>query len=96
MSNLHPALAVRGDLLQTPSPTTLDVQQQVVVSVAGDGRILDVDPVESDAGRSAVETADEVVHLDRSQRLLPGLIDTHIHAPQWPQLGTGLDIGLEQ
>ena len=96
MSNSHPALAVRGNLLQTPSPTTLDVQEQVVVAVAGDGRILGVEPAGSDAGRSAVETADEVVHLGHSQRLLPGLIDTHIHAPQWPQLGTGLDIGLEQ
>jgi guanine deaminase len=28
--------------------------------------------------------------------LLPGLIDTHIHAPQWPQLGTGLDLPLEK
>ncbi len=28
--------------------------------------------------------------------LLPGLIDTHVHAPQWPQLGTGLDLPLER
>ncbi|NBU96572.1 MAG: guanine deaminase, partial [Actinobacteria bacterium] len=28
--------------------------------------------------------------------LMPGLVDTHIHAPQWPQLGVGLDLGLER
>ena len=28
--------------------------------------------------------------------LLPGLVDLHIHAPQWPQLGTGLDLPLER
>jgi guanine deaminase len=28
--------------------------------------------------------------------LLPGLIDSHNHAPQWPQLGTGLDLPLEK
>jgi guanine deaminase len=27
--------------------------------------------------------------------LLPGLIDLHNHAPQWPQLGTALDVPLE-
>ena len=31
-----------------------------------------------------------------SQRVLPGLVDLHIHAPQWPQLGTGLDLPLER
>jgi len=28
--------------------------------------------------------------------LLPGLVDLHVHAPQWPQLGTGLDLPLER
>ena len=28
--------------------------------------------------------------------LLPGLVDCHIHAPQWPQLGTVMDLSLEQ
>ncbi|MFP5489549.1 MAG: amidohydrolase family protein, partial [Acidimicrobiia bacterium] len=28
--------------------------------------------------------------------LIPGLVDTHFHAPQWPQLGTGLDLPLER
>ncbi|MFN8632092.1 MAG: amidohydrolase family protein [Chloroflexota bacterium] len=28
--------------------------------------------------------------------LLPGFVDLHVHAPQWPQLGTGLDLPLER
>ena len=28
--------------------------------------------------------------------LIPGLVDLHVHAPQWPQLGTGLDLPLER
>jgi guanine deaminase len=36
------------------------------------------------------------VVLPEGSFLLPGLIDTHIHAPQWPQLGTGLDLPLER
>jgi guanine deaminase len=83
-------------LLQTPRPNLLEVRGRTVVSVAEDGTILGVDPDESDAGRAALESATHTVRLRPPQRLLPGLIDTHIHAPQWPQLGTGLDIPLER
>ena len=33
--------------------------------------------------------------LPESQVLLPGFVDLHIHAPQWPQSGTALDRPLE-
>jgi guanine deaminase len=39
------------------------------------------------AGRLTAFADDEV--------LLPGLVDLHIHAPQFPQLGTALDVPLE-
>lgn len=32
-----------------------------------------------------------VIHLTNSQILIPGLIDTHIHAPQYPNVGLGSD-----
>ena len=28
------------------------------------------------------------------QFVMPGLVDTHIHAPQYPNAGKGLDVGL--
>ena len=91
-----PALAVSGTLLQTPTPTVLETREQAVVVVSDDGTIIGVETAESDAGRSALGAAAQTVTLQPTQRLLPGLIDTHIHAPQWPQLGTGLDIPLER
>jgi hypothetical protein len=36
------------------------------------------------------------VATDPGSVLLPGVIDLHVHAPQWPQLGTGLDLPLEE
>lgn len=33
----------------------------------------------------------EVVKLKSNQLLIPGLIDTHIHAPQYPNCGLGYD-----
>lgn len=34
--------------------------------------------------------------MSESQFLLPGFIDTHIHAPQYPNIGLGLDKPLLQ
>lgn len=72
--------------MQTPQRGELQVLQNVVIDVDERGTITAVGdrpgPVTHDFG-------DETV-------LLPGLIDTHLHAPQWPQLGTGLDMPLEQ
>jgi guanine deaminase len=35
-----------------------------------------------------------VYHLDKGEFLMPGLIDTHIHAPQYPNAGLGYDMQL--
>jgi guanine deaminase len=37
-----------------------------------------------------------LVTLGSGEYLLPGMIDLHVHAPQWPQLGKALDLPLEQ
>ncbi|KAF4520214.1 hypothetical protein B566_EDAN009939, partial [Ephemera danica] len=34
---------------------------------------------------------ENVVTLSYGQFLMPGLVDTHIHAPQFPNLGLGYD-----
>ena len=36
------------------------------------------------------------MQLAPQQFLLPGFVDTHIHAPQYPNAGTGLDLPLLQ
>jgi len=72
--------------MQTPVRGELQVLQNVVIDVDTNGTITAVShregPVTHDLGEGAL--------------LLPGLVDTHIHAPQWPQLGTGLDLPLEE
>lgn len=80
---------VRGTLMQTPSPERLEVDD-VVVTVGDDGVVQSVDRA-VDAPHARVDR-----DLGPDAVLLPGLVDTHLHAPQWPQLGTGLDLPLEQ
>lgn len=44
---------------------------------------------------SSAKHADvELVQLNKRQFLMPGFIDTHIHAPQFAQNGLGLDMEL--
>jgi guanine deaminase len=81
-------LTVRATIMQTPSPDRLEVLGDRLVTVADDGAI----------GTVRAATADDIadVTLGADVVLVPGMIDTHLHAPQWPQLGTGLDLPLER
>ena len=40
--------------------------------------------------------AGKLEQLSPQEYLLPGLVDTHVHAPQWPQLGKALDRPLDE
>ena len=88
-------MVVVGTVMHTPTHRELQVLEHVAV-VVRNGVIAEVLPASSREAVEACEAADEVVRLGARERLLPGLIDTHNHAPQWPQLGTGLDIPLEK
>lgn len=81
-------MKIRGTILHTPERGRLEVLEDRVVSTDPLGVITSVVPYTSDCQPD--------VELGKSVALLPGLVDTHIHAPQWPQLGTGLDEPLEK
>ena len=96
MSEVAAHHVVAGTIFQTPFADRLEVLNDVVVSVDRDGVIVGVFAASSIDGKAAIAGATNVFRLSSTERLLPGLIDTHVHAPQWPQLGSGLDLGLEQ
>lgn len=79
---------VRASIMQTPLPDSFEVLHDQFIEIGIDGRIETV--------RDA--TADDVadVVLGDDHVLIPGMVDTHLHAPQWPQLGTGLDLPLDR
>ncbi len=91
-------LAVAGTLMQTPAPDRIAVTD-AVVEVDDAGMVAAVHDRSTAggaaAGRAALDSAAERVDLAEGTLLMPGLVDLHIHAPQWPQLGTGLDLPLE-
>ena len=87
---------VTGTVLHTPVVGELEVIENAVVVIDDAGVISAVLGAGTPEADSAVAAASQIIRLSAKERLLPGLVDTHIHAPQWPQLGTGLDIPLDR
>ena len=70
----------------------------VLIAVGADGVIIDLArPDESRYGDmlAAAKAAGTLVEMPEGTWLLPGFVDLHIHAPQYPQLGSALDVPLE-
>ena len=87
---------IEGRVMQTPSPERLDVIERAVIEVDDHGVIMAVEDAATDAGRAILRSGSEHITTSPGSVLIPGLVDLHVHAPQWPQLGTGLDLPLER
>jgi guanine deaminase len=90
-----PAFAIRGPLFHTPRRGQLQALDDALVEVGNAGTILAVGPA-TPARMATLRAAGCLTELGEGEYLLPGLVDLHIHAPQWPQLGRALDVPLEQ
>ena len=87
---------VSARLMQTPAPDRLQVIEDAVIEVDESGLIMSVDSAGSEAGRRLLRSGTGHIDTAPGTVLIPGLVDLHVHAPQWPQLGTGLDLPLER
>jgi guanine deaminase len=91
--------AFLGTALHAPVRGQLEVLRGALIIVDRNGRIRAVHRDGSpDVGRLVASFAatKSLVTLGPEQYLLPGLVDLHVHAPQWPQLGKALDLPLEE
>jgi guanine deaminase len=90
--------AFLGTALHTPVRGQLEALPESLIVAGADGVIKAVhrrgSPEWSGETRRFAATGD-LVRLGPQQYLLPGLVDLHIHAPQWPQLGKALDLPLQ-
>lgn len=82
---------LRGTFYHAPTAERAEVLADAVIAIDGDGIITEViagdDRRHAAAARDAISTA--------GLCFLPGFVDLHIHAPQYPQLGQALDEPLE-
>jgi guanine deaminase len=77
----------------------LEVLTDALIVAGGDGRISAIHRHDSPDARRLAErfaAAGALLTFGPGKFLLPGLIDLHVHAPQWPQLGLALDLPLEE
>lgn len=84
--------------MHTPALDELEILRDALVSVDAAGIIVSVlspdDPSYNEVLGEAKQHNNLTTLPDHSF-FLPGLVDTHIHAPQWPQLGKALHLPLE-
>lgn len=81
-----------------PERGKIDVLSDVLIEVGADGKIGSMlRPGDSgyEAAKRAAAESGTLERLPAGTYLLPGFVDTHIHAPQYPQLGAALDVPLE-
>lgn len=86
-----------GRVIHGKSLTELEISPNAAIGVRPDGTIAFVDAKpENPADVKARYASDGFVGaaitvLERSQFLFPGMVDTHLHAPQWPNLALGME-----
>ena len=93
------ARAWRATIMHTPRRGAVDIVEDALVEVDAGGTIVAVTaPAAADYAErmAAAQTAGTLERLGPHQYLLPGLVDLHIHAPQWPQLGKALHLPLDR
>ncbi len=90
-------VTIRGTLAHAPARGALEIIEDALVAVDAAGDIAAVRaPSDGDHVRLREEARrrGHLLELTASQLLLPGLVDLHVHAPQWPQLGKALHLPL--
>jgi guanine deaminase len=93
------AWALCGTIMHTPRRGAVEIIEGALVEVGPDGAIDVVSAPQSgdfEHRKAAAANAGHLLKLTPSQILLPGLVDLHIHAPQWPQAGKALHLPLNQ
>ncbi len=80
--------SIRGTFVHAPVRGQLEVLEDAVISIAADGTIAAISSAEDGV-------PDGTIVVPEGQLILPGFVDLHIHAPQYPQLGQALDEPLE-
>jgi guanine deaminase len=76
----------------------VEILDGTLIHVAADGIISDVvHPYEERYLKTKhdAEVTGRLLKLPNGSYLLPGFVDCHVHAPQYPQLGSALDVPLE-
>ncbi|KAL5004769.1 hypothetical protein ScPMuIL_018225 [Solemya velum] len=92
---MNGAMVFCGTVVHSTKNEYMTILEDTVIGVHH-GKIIFIDEPGNVRTLLQAHNIDEdcVKHLGKHQFLVPGLIDTHAHAPQYPNCGKGLDSGL--
>ncbi|MBO36455.1 MAG: guanine deaminase [Anaerolineaceae bacterium] len=88
---------VAGTALHTPVRGEIEVLQDSLIVIDQAGLIESIlTPTNAPYKKvkNDLKEHGKLLELSNTEYLLPGLIDLHIHAPQWPQMGKALHLPL--
>ena len=90
-------LLFQGTAFSSKSPKEIEILDNNLFAINADGiieKVVAPQDEEYQALLDAYQGTDRFHRLSKGQYLLPGFVDLHVHAPQWAQSGTALDIPL--
>ena len=96
---LKPPFTLLGTFAHSPERERLEIIDSGLVSVDRAGWITDVcrpDQSEYSEACKDASASGRLVRSDTGTLIVPGMVDLHIHAPQWPQIGQALHLPLEE
>lgn len=91
--------AIRASFFTASSASDITFQEQAIIFLDEAGYIVQIiDRRQRDYSQivTHLKAANVLHELKPGEYLLPGFIDLHIHAPQWPNLGKALDRPLDK
>ncbi len=97
--SLKPPFTLLGTFAHSPARDDLEILEKGLVSVDQDGSIIDVCRQGQSEYQKVLKTAlgsGQLVETDAGTFIFPGMVDLHIHAPQWPQIGQVLHRPLQE
>lgn len=92
------ARVIQGDFYTATGTNTVEFHSQALIKVDDSGtidRIIENGDPDYETTVQQAADDDQLVKAEADQLILPGFIDLHVHAPQWPNAGLALDLPLE-
>lgn len=89
---------LQATFIHAQTRTQCELVRDALVQIDDQGTITEVLRPGDVEYNSSLDTAEHnglLATMPAGCVLLPGFVDLHIHAPQWPQLGKALDVPLE-
>lgn len=99
MSFIQFSTVIDGPTITSLGPDAISLHPRQLICIDQQGyisRLLDEDDPDFLSVKEQAAQQDRLVTLQDNNYLLPGFIDLHVHAPQWPNAGLALDRPLNE